>query len=249
MTMQITVSPDFSPEHIAGWYVFNTWLQRKLGIRCHLELYDDFESQHQAIAADKVDLIYANPFDADMLVRERGFTSIAAPLGTSDEALIAVAQTSTAQSLGELKPGLRVAQTRDPDVNLIGMILLEPADLGHAQVVPVSVSSYVLVAKHLLLGRADAGFFLKKAFDDLSPTTRQQLRVLVTSQISVVRHALLAGPRFAPHVQHLRDELLSMNQPGSDAARVLQALGLPGWESQEAEDTEFMIDLMDALQR
>jgi phosphonate transport system substrate-binding protein len=249
MTLQLTVSPDFSPEHIAGWYVFNTWLQRKLGIRCHLELYDDFERQREAIAADRVDLIFANPFDAAMLVREHGFTSIAAPRDASDEALVAVAQGSPAQGVNDLKPGVRVAQTRDPDVNLIGMILLEPADLGREHVVTVSVSSYVLVAKHLLLGRADAGFFLKKAFDDLSPSTRQQLRVLVTSQISVLRHALMAGPRFAPYVQTLRQELLAMNQPGGDAGRVLESLGLSGWEAQEAEDTQFMIDLMDALQR
>ena len=63
MTLELTVSPDFSPEHIAGWYVFNTWLQRKLGVRIHLELYEDFSAQRQAIAADKVDLIYANPYD------------------------------------------------------------------------------------------------------------------------------------------------------------------------------------------
>ncbi|MBL8329887.1 MAG: phosphate/phosphite/phosphonate ABC transporter substrate-binding protein [Rubrivivax sp.] len=249
MTLQLTVSPDFSPDHIAGWYVFNTWLQRKLGLRCHLELYDDFERQHQAIAADQVDLIFANPYDASMLVRERGFRSLAAPLGSSDEALIAVAQASSAHAVTDLKPGLRVAQTKDPDVNLIGMIMLEPADLGREHVVPVPVSTYVLVAKHLLLGRVDAGFFLKQAFDDLSPTTRAQLRPLVTSQISVVRHALLAGPRFAAHADQLRAELLAMSQPGSDGGRVLEALGLAGWEALEAEDTEFMIDLMEALMR
>lgn len=249
MTLQLTVSPDFSPDHIAGWYVFNTWLQRKLGTRCHLELYDDFPSQHRAIAEDKVDLIFANPFDASMLVRERGFTSIAAPIGASDEALVAVAGDSAVTCVEDLKPGVRIAQTQDPDVNLIGMILLEPADLSKASVTPVSVSSYVLVAKHLLLGRADAGFFLKKALDDLSATTRAQLRVLVTSQISVVRHALLAGPRFKPHLDALRHELLLMHRPEADGARVLQALGIPGWEAQEAEDTEFMIDLMDALMR
>lgn len=247
MTLQLTVSPDFSPEHIAGWYVFNTWVQRKLGTRCHLELYDDFGAQHAAIAADRVDLIYANPYDASMLVRERGFVPIAAPIGSSDEALIAVSAESTVQAVEELRPGLRVAQTRDPDVNLIGMIMIEPADLTPDQVVIVPASSYVLVAKQLVLGRADAGFFLKQAFDDLSASTRDRLRVLVTSQISVVRHVLLAGPRFQEHADTLRRELLAMHQPGSDGLTVLEALGLPGWESQDHEETEFMIDLMDAL--
>lgn len=249
MTLQLTVSPDFSPDHIAGWYVFNTWLQRKLGVRCHLELYDDFDSQHRAIAADGVDLIFANPYDAAMLVRDKGFAPLAAPVGAADEALIAVAAGSTIVRVEDLKPGSRIAQTHDPDVNLIGMIMLEPADLKAADVTVVKAGTYVLVAKNILLGRADGGFFLQKAFDDLSATTRSQLRVLVRSQISVVRHVLLAGPRFAPHAAALTNELLAMSRPGSDGLRTLESLGMTGWEAVDAEDTEFMIDLMDALMR
>lgn len=61
MTMLFTVSPDFPADRISGWYVFNTWMQRALAAGIHLELYDDFRTQREAIAADKVDLIYANP--------------------------------------------------------------------------------------------------------------------------------------------------------------------------------------------
>ena len=76
MTYQITVSPDFSPDHIFGWYHFNTWLQQNLDTRIHLELYSDFESQREAILSDQIDLIYANPYDASMLVREKGFIEL-----------------------------------------------------------------------------------------------------------------------------------------------------------------------------
>ncbi|PXW94165.1 phosphonate transport system substrate-binding protein [Sphaerotilus hippei] len=247
MTLQLTVSPDFSPDHIAGWYVFNTWLQRKLGERVHLELFDDFESQRAAIAADQIDLIYANPYDAAMLVREKGFVALAAPVGKQDEAVIAVLDSSPMQAVEMFQPGLRIAVTRDPDVNLIGMIMLEPADLNRDNTQTQQVSSYVVVAKQLLQGKADCGFFLKEAFEDLSAPIRRQLRPLVTSQISVVRHVLLAGPRCAALIEPLRAQLLAMSQPGSDGLRVLEALGLPGWEMQDHEDTEFMIDLMDTL--
>lgn len=247
MTLQLTVSPDFSPEHIAGWYVFNTWLQRVLSERVHLELYDDFESQRAAIAADQVDLIYANPYDAAMLVRDKGFVALAAPTGKADEAVIAVTEQAPFQAVEDLRPGLRIAQTRDPDVNLIGMIMLEPADLDAGNTQTLTTSSYVLVAKQLLQGKADCGFFLKAAYDDLSPPIRRQLRPLVASQISVVRHVLLAGPRVQPWLDALHDRLLAMNEPGHEDGKVLAALGLSGWEAQDQEDTEFMIDLMDTL--
>lgn len=250
MTLQLTVSPDFSPDHIAGWYVFNTWLQRQLGVRIHLELYDDFDTQRKAIAADQIDLIYANPYDASMLVREKGFAAVAAPCERPDEAVIAVPAESPVQHIEELRPGTRVAVTRDPDVNLIGMIMLEPADLKRDSVVLQQANSYVLVAKQLLQGKADCGFFLKEAFDDLSGPIRRQLRPLVTSQISVVRHVLMAGPRMREHLPRLTELLLRMHSGGAEGGgRVLEALGLKAWESQNQEDTEFMIDLMDTLMR
>lgn len=250
MTLQLTVSPDFSPDHIAGWYVFNTWLQRQLGVRIHLELYDDFDTQRKAIADDQVDLIYANPYDASMLVREKGFAAVAAPCERPDEAVIAVLAESPVQHVEDLRPGSRVAVTRDPDVNLIGMIMLEPADLKRDSVVQQQVNSYVLVAKQLLQGKAECGFFLKEAFDDLSGPIRRQLRPLVTSQISVVRHVLMAGPRMREHLPKLTDLLLQMHSGGAESgARVLEALGLKAWEAQDQEDTEFMIDLMDTLMR
>lgn len=246
-TLELTVSPDFSPEHIAGWYVFNTWLQRRLGVRIHLELYEDFAAQRRAIAADKVDLIYANPYDAAMLVREKGFTAIAAPAGKPDEVVIAVPADSPAQSIEDLRPGLRLAVTRDPDVNLIGMILLESADLNRDNTVTEQVSTYVVLARALLQGKADCGFFLKEAFDDLSAPIRRQLRPLMTSQISLVRHVMLVGPRCEALREPLQALLLGMADPGSDGRRTLEALGLAGWERQDQEDTEFMIDLMDTL--
>ena len=73
MTFNFTVSPSFPTERISDWYIFNTWLQRVSSLPMHLELYENFGSQRAAIANGKVDIIYANPFDASLLVREKGF--------------------------------------------------------------------------------------------------------------------------------------------------------------------------------
>jgi phosphonate transport system substrate-binding protein len=247
MTHLLTVSPDFSPDHIAGWYVFNTWLQRRLGTRIHFEMHDSFAQQREAVAADKIDLIYASPNLAAMLVREKGFTAIAAPLAKADEALIAVLDGSPTQHVEDLQPGLRIAQTQDPDVNMIAMIMLEPADLSRDNTVVVTAPSYVLVAKQLMTGKADCGFFLREAYDDLSGPVRRQLRVLVQSEIGVIRHVLLAGPGMAEHHAALRDLIAGMNEPGSDGKRALDALGLAGFEIQQPEDVEFMIDMVNTL--
>lgn len=246
MTYTMTVSPDFPPNQIAGWYIFNTWLQKQLKVNIHLELYDSFDAQREAIAQDKIDLIYANPYDASTLVRQKQFTGMVRPESRQDEAVIAVSGESDIYSIEALKPDVRIAKTDDPDVNMIGMIMLEPADLSKDNTSAEVVDTYALVAKRLLNGDADVGFFLKDAFDKLSPLIKRQLNVLVSSQIGVVNHVFMLGPRLARHKKIIQAHLLSMSKHPAHSS-VLEGLGISGWKVQDDEDTEFMIDLMDTL--
>ncbi|MCB1754479.1 MAG: phosphate/phosphite/phosphonate ABC transporter substrate-binding protein [Gammaproteobacteria bacterium] len=243
----MTVSPDFSPKFIPGWYIFNTWLQKQLGVSIHLELFDSFNAQRQAIEDNRIDLIYANPFDAAMLVREKGFQTVASPAQMSDEAVIAVHRDSPIESVEAFNKPLSVAYTNDPVVNLISAIMLEPADITTDDLQLIQAKSYVLVAKQILQKNVEAGFFLKTAFDEFSSIIRDQLRVLIGSEIHVIRHALLSGPRCAERFDALLASLLGMADDEKGRA-TLQSIDMQGWQRMTQEDTEYMIDLMDALQ-
>ncbi|MDO9422943.1 MAG: phosphate/phosphite/phosphonate ABC transporter substrate-binding protein [Methylobacter sp.] len=246
MSHLFTISPDFSPDHISGWYIFNTWLQKQTGEAIHLQMYDNFKSQREAIKNDSIDLIYANPFDAAMLVREKGFLPLVKPVGISDEAIIAVNAKNTIEDVAYLSPGIRVAVTEDPDVHLMGMIMLEPGDLDANTVETHIYDTYVLVAKHLLRGDADVGIFLAEAYDDLSNMIKSQLKVLVRSQISIIHHSLMIGPKLAGKRNEFQSLLIDMSNDakGKD---VLEGLGFEAWIGVEDEEMEFMIDLMDTL--
>lgn len=228
MSYQFTVSPDFSPEHISGWYIFNTWLQKNLGEAIHLEMYNDFHSQRAAIQNDKIDLIYANPYDAAMLVREKGFQPLVKPENVSDEAIVAVHADNASSAIEQLQPGLRVAVTEDPDVHMLGMIMLEPADLDNDNIQLQTYDSYVLVAKHLLQGDCDAGIFLAEAYDDLSSMIKKQMKILVRSQISVIHHSLLAGPSLLQRRAEMQNLLTAMSTTEKGKG-VLNSLGFSGW--------------------
>lgn len=246
MKHTMTVSPDFSPNHIAGWYIFNTWLQVQLSQNIHLELYNNFNEQRAAIERDEIDIIYANPFDASMLIRDKGFTAIAKPHKKPDEAIIAVPANSIVQSVEDLRPNTHIAKTDDPDVNMIGMIILEPADLNAKNTTAKTVDTYVLVAKQLFQGKADVGFFLKESYDDLSNFVKEQLRILVSSEIHVITHTLLLGPKAKTQQNDIQQALLNMTDLPKGKG-VLDSMGISSWDIQTQEDAEFMIDLMDTL--
>lgn len=246
MTFTMTVSPDFSPKHIAGWYIFNTWLQKRSKLPIHLKLYDSFDTQRSDIADDKIDLIYANPYDASVLIREKGFMAVAAPENKSDEVMICVPNKSAIQRVEDLQPNCKVAMADDQEVNTIGMIMLEPADLSADNISQSMQDNYVMVAKQLLNNQADAGFFLEEGYQDMSQFLQGQIRPIVTSQISVIKHVFLVGPRLSEKLGEIRSLLLNMKDK-KKGADVLKSLRFDGWENQSQEDVEFMIDLMDTL--
>ncbi len=246
MTLTLSVSPDFPPAHLSGWFIFNTWLQRQLGSGVHLELYDGFEEQREDIRNGKIDLIYANPYDASMLVRELGFKVLVRPRNRADETVIAARSDDERNTVEDLEAGITVATTADPDVHTMGMIMLESADLDKNTVTFREYDNYVLVAKALLNGQADVGFFLKAGYDELSELVRTQTKSLVSSQISVVHHTLVAGPRMQEHLALLTERLLNMEEDPK-GREVLKSMGLDGWDRMEDEETEFMIDLIDTL--
>jgi phosphonate transport system substrate-binding protein len=128
----------------------------------------------------------------------------------------------------------------------MGMIMLEPGDLDHSNIVPVTADNYVLVAKQLLKNQADVGIFLAEAYDDLSAMIKSQLKVLVRSQISVIHHALMIGPKLHNQRENIQQLLMAMSADEKGAG-VLKSLGFNSWQIVDDEEMEFMIDLMDTL--
>jgi phosphonate transport system substrate-binding protein len=245
MSYNLAVSPDFKPELISGWFFFNTWLQKQLGEGVHLEIHQDFKEQNDAIDQGKVDLIYANPFDVSKLVRDKGFLPVVKPVSKPDEAIIAC-QAGAFNDVQDLPRNIRVAQTEAPDVNTIGMIMLEPADIDKASVELIQCDNFVVVARQIIKGNADVGFFLAESFNELSALVKKELFPLVSSQIHMIHHAMLVSPNLAAQRDKIGELLTSMS---ADAAsnNILGDIGVDGFESMSVEDAEFMIDLMDTL--
>lgn len=248
MTLNMLVAPDFAPENFPGWYMLSTLLQGRSGLRLHLLMPSDAHEQARMLADGGVDLVYANPFDATSLIRSEGYIPFARPAGHSDEMVIATAATSPLNCVEDLQPDCSIALTDNRDVKLIGLRLLEPADLTEQDIRWELANSYQAAARMTLNGQVDAGFFLSSAYHSLARITRERLKVLVESKLRDITHVLLAHPRMSEDLPKLAEALLGVNPADPGDLEVLKALGLAnGFEAMEQEDAEFMIDLMDTL--
>ena len=247
MSLNVLIAPDFAPDRFAGWHMLNTLLQKRTGQAIHLLTPASAAEQAQLIADGKADVVYANPFDASVMVREQGFRAFARPVGKSDEMVIATGAGSPANVVEDLKPGCRIALTDNRDVKLIGLRLLEPADLTEADIQWQMVDNDQAAARLAMKGEVDASFFLAEAYHSLSRLTKSQLKTLIESRLADITHVLLAREGVAEHVPALRDALTGM--AGSpDGQVVLDELGIPkGFEPMSDEDVEFMLDLIETL--
>lgn len=246
--LNFLIAPDFAPSYFAGWHMLNTLLQRRSGIQLHLLMPENAQQQAEMLRSQQVDLVYANPFDSAQMVRSDGYLAMARPRGKSDEMVMATAANSPLNEPEDLKKGCSIALTDNRDVKLIGLRLLEPADIGEGDIQWQEVETYQAVARMTIKGEVDAGFFLAETWHTLSKLARSQLKVLVESALRDITHVVLAHPAIEAQLAALRAALLGIGQNGGDQD-VLDALGLPdGFEPMEQEDAEFMIDLMDTLQ-
>ena len=217
MNINVLIAPDFAPEHFAGWHL------------------------------GKADIIYANPFDAASMVRDLGYVALVRPIGKANEMVIATSAESSVESFRDLKTGIKVALTDNKDVRLIGLRLLEPADLTEADINWQVVESYQAAARMAIKGEVDACFLLAEAFNSLSRLTKTQLKPLIESKLADISHVILVHPRVEAETAKLRDALLGL-AGSADGQPVLDELGIhQGFEPMSAEDAEFMIDLMDTL--
>lgn len=188
MTLNFLIAPDFSPDRFAG--VLNTVLPAPSSP--HLLTPVSPSEQAQWLAAEKADLVYANPFDATDLIRNQGYIPFARPTDKFDEMVIATGAESGLRTLEDIKPGHRIALTDNKDVKLIGLRLLEPADSPRRwwNGCPDGQFSGGCAAGHQ---RGGGGLvFLGRGVCLTPRMTRSQLQVLVESRISDISHVVLA---------------------------------------------------------
>jgi phosphonate transport system substrate-binding protein len=246
MKYNMSICPTTPASAMSGWYILNTYLQKKLSLAIHLEIYDSFESQRLAFKNGDIDFIYANPFDATLLMRDLGFSALNKPNQTANEVVIVCNSMKKEQSLYDLKPGVKIATANDPAINLIGMILLESADIISTNSQTQEYNSFIIAVKKVLNREADIAFLPKEIYDKLSSIIKLQLHVLISSEISVIHHIFAASEKSQDIHNLLITELCALNnhEVGRD---ILKTIGIPSFSAMQQEEAEFMIDLMDTL--
>lgn len=189
--LNFLIAPDFPPEYFAGWHMFNTQLQRLTDSTIHLKTPATYHEQNEQLSSGQIALVYANPFDASTLVRDNNYIPLVKPINHSDEMVIAAQASSEFNHSDDLPTDSRILVTDNRDIRLIGLRLLESANITEHSVQWLHADTFQESARRLIAGEAEAAFFLASTFKNFSATTKKSLKVLMESNINDLSHVVL----------------------------------------------------------
>jgi hypothetical protein len=69
-------------QQLTGWYLFNTYLQRRMQKAIH------FDQSQDVLNESSIDILFAKPFEACSMIKRRGFVPIMRPIAEADEVII-----------------------------------------------------------------------------------------------------------------------------------------------------------------
>ena len=210
--LNLLITPDFPPEFFANWHMFNTQLQRALDTTIHLQTPAGYREQQELLDSETVALVYANPFDAGSLMRDKGYIPLAKPDLPSDQVLVVVKADSEIAALSDLPADSRVLDTANCDIERIGLDILQGTAITADTVQWLHARTFIELARRLMANEAEAGLFLASSFRSLNASTQGSLKILFETEFEDFGHVMLLHPDFADQADKLRAALLNMAQ-------------------------------------
>ena len=222
---------------LSGWYLLNTYLQRRLQHAIHLE---QLPAGHD-ITHENVDLLFAKPFEACAMISRRDYVPLLRPLGEADEVVI-VMRADDGRALASLAAPQVVTASQGSFVYLLGRFLCDENGVDSAGFQYSFAGNEIKALQMLLKNQADLLFMLKKTYYGLSGLTRKSTRVVDESDTGFAFHLFCIHNRVAELREPLVKTLTEMS--GDEQGKgVLKDIQLEGWCAPEEGDVRMLLDV------
>jgi anti-anti-sigma factor len=222
---------------LSGWYLLNTYLQRRLQHAIHLE---QLPAGHD-ITTENVDLLFAKPFEACAMISRRGYIPLLRPTGEADEVVI-VMRADDGRTLQELSAPQVVTASQGSFVYLLGRFLCDENGLDSSGFQYSFAGNEIKALQMLLKGQADVLFMLKKTYYGLSGLTRKSTRVADESDTQFAFHLFCIHNRVAELRDPLTKTLTEMTED-EQGKGVLKDIQLEGWCAPEESEVNMLLEV------
>jgi anti-anti-sigma factor len=210
-----------SGSQLSGWYLLNTYLQRRTQRVIHFEQRQDVKD------GGAIDLFFAKPFEACAMMREKAFVPLMRPIGEADEVIILM-RADEERSLAEFENPNIVTAHEGSFVYLLGRFLCDESGLDSAKFNFQFAGNEIKALQMLIRKQADVLFMLKKTYQGLSSLSRESVRIHDESSTDFAFHLFCVAPYIQESVDSLGDILRGM-QSDEQGAEILKDIEFQGW--------------------
>lgn len=220
------VVPQQSATELARtWVPLINLLQAKSGLQLRFATAPDIPSFERRLAAGDYDFAYMNPYHYTVFHHQPGYQVFAREKDRLLKGIVVVRKDSPYRALADLRGQTVVFPA---PASFAATVLVRAGFAGqHIAITPKFVSSHDSVYFNVTRGFYPAGGGVIRTFENLEPTTRDQMRILWTSQ-GYTPHALAAHPRLAAEpVKRLQEAMRALDHD-PDGRAALEGIGFKG---------------------
>lgn len=214
-------------QQLTGWYLLNTYLQRRLKQAIH------FEQANDVLNPNFTDLLFAKPFEACQMINNHGYIPVMRPITDTDEVVI-LTRADDDRALADYTNAIVATASKDSFVYLLGRFLCDENDLDSEQLQFDFSGNEIKALQMLIRKKADLVFMLKKAYDGLSSFSRNSVRLLDESRTEFAHHLFCVAPHLTGHISELSNVLGDMTQD-EQGKQILVDIQMQGWQKPEEE--------------
>lgn len=217
-------------DQLSGWYLLNTYLQRRLQKVIHFE-------QTQDVKNITPDLLFSKPFEACAML-QKGFLPLMRPIAEADE-VVMLCRADDKRTLADFAGANVVTATEASFVYLLGRFLCDESGLNSTKFNFHFAGNEIKALQMLIRKQADLLFVLKKTYEGLSSLSRKNVRQLDASETNFTFHLFTVAPHLSAEGERLSDILRDMEN-NEQGKQILRDLHFAGWCRPEPGELEML---------
>ncbi|MGZ8191004.1 MAG: PhnD/SsuA/transferrin family substrate-binding protein [Methylococcaceae bacterium] len=221
-----------SGQQLTGWYLLNTYLQRRMKKAIHFEQASDTPD------GNTTDLLFAKPFEACLMIKQYGFIPLGRPIAEADEVVILTRSDDT-RSLKDYEGANVGTATKDSFVYLLGRFLCDENGLDSEKFTFDFAGNEIKALQTLIRKKCDLVFMLKKTYQGLSSFSKNNVRKLDESQTDFACHLFCVAPHLKEQGEVFAEVLLDMEND-EQGQKILQDIQIQGWTTPEAGELKML---------
>lgn len=221
-----------SGQQLTGWYLLNTYLQRRLTRAIH------FDQSVDTPDPSTTDLLFAKPFEACLMIKQHGFIPVMRPIAEVDEVVI-LTRADDERSLNDYENTTVGTATEGSFVYLLGRFLCDESGLDSSKFTFDFSGNEIKALQSLIRKKCDLLFMLKKTYEGLSSFSRSNVRKLDESVTDFACHLFCVAPHLKAESQALVDVLMAMEND-EQGKEILKDIQIQGWQKPEMGELQML---------